>query len=237
MAENAPAAELRRAMVIVAHPDDAEFLCGGFVARLCAEGWEVVYVVATSGDKGTRDQSMTPQGLAATREAEQSAAAGVLGVKECIYLRHPDGFLEITDDLRAQIVHLLRVHRPQLVITWDAYRRGFNHRDHRAIGVATYDAVYPAVRDPLYFPTDVEQGLAPHAVTELLLAGSDQPDYVVDISDHFQTKLEAIYCHTSQITPLSREEFFRVRREHALEDGRQTGVPLAETFRRVTLRG
>lgn len=230
------AEQRRRAMVIVAHPDDAEFLCGGTIARFCAEGWEVTYVVATSGDKGTRDPEMTGERLAAMREAEQSAAAQVLGVRDCIYLRHPDGFLGEGHDLRGEVAHLVRVCRPELVITWDGFRRGFNHRDHRAIGIATYDALYPAVRDPLYYPEDAEAGLESVKVGEILLAGSDQPDYYVDISDHFETKLEAIYCHTSQITPLPHEEFLRVRREQALENGRRSGVPFAEGFRRIVLR-
>jgi LmbE family N-acetylglucosaminyl deacetylase len=226
----------RRAMVIVAHPDDAEFLCGGTIAKLCAEGWEVTYVIATSGDKGTSDPAVTGERLAAIRESEQSAAARALGVRECIYLRHPDGFLENSDALRGEIVHLLRVHRPDTVITWDAYRRGFNHRDHRTVGIAAYDAVFPAARDPLYYAEDQAEGIEPHKVRELLLAGSDQPDYLVEISDYFETKLEAVYCHTSQIEALPREAFLQKRRQQAVDAGRQSGTPFAEAFRRVLLR-
>lgn len=229
-------ARVRRAMVIVAHPDDAEFLCGGTIAKLCAEGWEVTYVVATSGDKGTHDPEMAGEQLARMREAEQRAAARVLGVRECIFLRHPDGFLEESHSFRGQIVQLLRRYRPEMVITWDGFRRGFNHRDHRVVGIAAYDALYPAVRDRLYYPADALEGLEPLKVGEILLAGTDQPDYVVDISDYFETKLEAVYCHTSQIQSLPKEEFMKVRREQALEAGRRTGLPFAESFRRVTMR-
>jgi len=230
------ATEARRAMVVVAHPDDAEFLCAGTVAKLCAEGWEVVYVLATSGDKGTRDPDMTRPRLAAVREAEQLAAAKVLGVNECVFLRHPDGYVETDTELRGEIVHLLRVYRPDLVITWDAYRRGFNHRDHRAVGIATYDAVFPAARDRLYYAHDEMAGLEPQRVPELLLAGSEAPDYFVDISDYLETKLEAVYCHTSQIQPLPKAEFIQQRRQQALDTGRQTGTPLSEAFRRIALR-
>lgn len=238
MAEQATNAanEERRAMVVVAHPDDAEFLCAGTVAKLCAEGWTVYYVVATSGDKGTHDHTLTGEQLSAIREAEQSAAARVLGVADCIYLRHPDGFVEDSTAFRGEIVRLLRQYRPRLVITWDGYRRGFNHRDHRVVGIVTYDALFPAVRDHLYYPKDAEDGLESLKVGEILLAGSDQPDYIVDISDYFERKLEAIYCHTSQIQTLPKEEFMRTRREQALESGRRTGLPFTEAFRRVTLR-
>lgn len=239
MAESADTAaepRARRAMVVVAHPDDAEFLCAGTVAKLCAEGWEVTYVLATSGDKGSSDPEMTSAKLATIREAEQNAAARVLGVREVVFLRHPDGFVETSVEFRGEIVELIRTHRPELVITWEAYRRGFNHRDHRAVGIATYDAVFPAARDPLYYPEHAATGLEAFKVPELLLAGSEQPDYYVDISDYFDTKLEAVYCHTSQIRPLPKEEFMEQRRRQAVEAGLQSGTPFAEGFRRVTLR-
>ncbi|MHB8573844.1 MAG: PIG-L deacetylase family protein, partial [Dehalococcoidia bacterium] len=123
--------EPKRALGIFAHPDDAEFLCGGTVAKLCAEGWDVRYIIATSGDKGTKDLTMTPSKLAEMREAEQTAAGCALGVKECIYLRYPDGFLESDAELRGRLVRLIRRYRPDTVITWDGFRPGFNHRDHR----------------------------------------------------------------------------------------------------------
>ena len=102
------------------------------------------------------------------REAEQTAAGEALGVKECIYLRYPDGFLEHDAELRGRIVRLIRRYRPDTVITWDGFRPGFNHRDHRAIGIATYDALFPAVRDPLYYPDDESDGRAIEPVDEAL---------------------------------------------------------------------
>lgn len=226
----------RKAMVIIAHPDDADFGYAGTVAKLCAEGCEVVYVVVTSGDKGTSDPEMDGSRLAAIREAEQQAAARVLGVRDCVFLRHPDGFVESGEPLRGEIVRLIRIHQPDTVLTWDAYRRGFNHADHRAVGIAAYDAVFPAARDRLYHPEDAEQGLAPHKVRELLLAGSEQPDYFFDVSDYFEAKLDAIYCHTSQIQPLEKSEFRQRRLDQALEAGKRSGTPFAESFRRVLLR-
>lgn len=226
----------KRALGIFAHPDDAEFLCGGTVAKLCAAGWEVRYIVATSGDKGTKDATLTPSRLAELREAEQTAAGCALGVKECIYLRYPDGFLESDVELRGRLVRLIRRYRPDTVITWDGFRRGFNHRDHRAVGIAAYDALFPAVRDPLYYPDDASDGLNYHKVGEILLAGSDQADYFVDISDQLETKARAIYCHTSQIEAAPWDEFFKKYMERAEQNGRSSGVPFSEAFRRVTMR-
>ncbi len=220
------------AMVIVAHPDDAEFLCGGTVAKWCAEGWTVYYVLATSGDKGTHDKALSHQELAAIREQEQRDACNVLGVKEVIFLGHPDGFLQPDVELRGEVVRLLRQYRPDVVITWDGFRSGFNHSDHRAVGIAVRDAVYPAVRDHLYYPNDKEDGLDAHQVNEMLMSGSDDPDYRVDISDHLETKLEAILCHKSQIGGTPEEV-----RKRWTERMRSAGNGRAmESFKRVSIR-
>ncbi|MGE5596828.1 MAG: PIG-L deacetylase family protein [Hyphomicrobiales bacterium] len=236
---SAPTAELPpiqgpgRAMVIVAHPDDAEFLCAGTVAKWCAEGWEMYYVLVTSGDKGTHDPTQHPEKLAAMREAEQRAACRVLGVKDTIFLGYPDGFTGDNAELRGQIVRLLRQYRPDVVITWDAFRHSFNHRDHRNVGTATADAIYPLVRDRLFYPAHEIDGLESHQVNEILLAGSDNPDYVVDITDYWEKKVEAILCHTSQIGGRTREDFLKEREERKKREGPK---PIEERFRRWSIR-
>jgi len=228
-----PIAGPSAAMVIMAHPDDAEFLCGGTVAKWCAEGWDVRYVVITSGDKGTHDESMHPEKLAAMREEEQRAACRVLGVKECIFLGYPDGFTVDEHELRGQIVRLLRLHRPEVVITWDGFRHSFNHRDHRNVGTVTADAIYPLVRDRLFYPRDEEDGLGPHQVNEVLLAGTDNADYVVDITDHWHTKVDAILCHASQIGNRQKSDFIRQREEQIAREGEK---PIEERFRLWSIR-
>lgn len=220
------------AMVIVAHPDDAEFMFGGTVAKWCAEGWTVYYVLVTSGDKGTHDETLGHQELAAIREQEQRDACKALGVKDVIFLGHPDGFLEPTMELRGEIVRLLREYRPDVVLTWDGFRGSFNHSDHRAVGIAVRDAVYPAVRDHLYYPDHKEGGLDAHQVNEMLLGGTDDPDYRVDISAHLETKLNAIVCHKSQIGG-SPEEVRKRWTERMQAAGRGTAM---ESFKRVTIR-
>jgi LmbE family N-acetylglucosaminyl deacetylase len=222
-----------KAMVIMAHPDDAEFVCGGTVAKFCAEGWEVVYVLVTGGDKGTHDMTMHPEKLAAIREEEQREACRRLGVKECIFLGYPDGFTNHDHELRGQIVRLLRIYRPDLVITWDAWRTGFNHRDHRNVGTVVSDAVYPQVRDRLFFPRDEEDGLESHQVNEILLAGAEKADYIVDVTAHWETKLEAILAHSSQIGGRTREDFVKQRAEQVAKEGER---PMEERFRRWSIR-
>ncbi len=219
-------------MVIVAHPDDAEFMFGGTVAKFCAQGWTMYYVLATSGDKGTHDEELSHQELAAIREQEQRDACDVLGVKEVIFLGHPDGFLKPDEELRGEIVRLLRQYRPDVVLTWDGFRQGFNHSDHRAIGIAVRDAIYPAVRDHLYYPSDKEDGLGAHRVNEMLMGGSDEPDYRVDISEHLETKLEAIICHKSQIGGAPDE----IRKRWTARMRSAGGGTPMESFKRVSIR-
>ncbi|MBK6318121.1 MAG: PIG-L family deacetylase [Dehalococcoidia bacterium] len=222
-----------RAMVIVAHPDDAEFMCGGTVAKWCKEGWDVYYVLVTGGDKGTHDDTMHPEKLAAIREEEQRAACRLLGVKECILLGYPDGFTSESAELRGQIVRLLRLYRPDVVITWDAFRGTFNHRDHRNVGQATMDAIYPIVRDRLFYQRDEEDGLASHQVNEVLLAGAADGDYVVDVTDVWEKKVDAILCHTSQIGGRTKEAFLKERAER---EAKEPGKPVEERFRRWSIR-
>ncbi len=222
-----------RAMVIMAHPDDAEFLCSGTVAKWCKEGWDVYYVLVTGGDKGTHDDTMHPEKLAAIREEEQRAACRVLGVKECILLGYPDGFTSESAELRGQIVRLLRMYRPDVVITWDAFRGTFNHRDHRNVGQATMDAIYPIVRDRLFYQRDEEDGLTSHQVNEVLLAGAQDADYVVDITDVWEKKVDAILCHTSQIGERTKETFLKERAER---EAKEPGKPIEERFRRWSIR-
>jgi len=224
----------RHALVIVAHPDDAEFLCGGTVARWCAEGWTVDYVLTTSGDMGSKEEGMTRKKLLSIREKEQRAAARALGVRRCIFLRYPDGYVEDTVELRGKLVREIRRLKPDLVVTWDPFRRGFNHRDHRLTGQAALDAVYPLARNPLGYPEHLEEGLKIHRVNEVLLAGSDQPDYHVDVTKFIDKKMEALSKHESQIGGAPPDELRKRLRARMAQAGKKPGYKLAESFRRLT---
>ena len=220
-------------MAIMAHPDDIDFGSAGSVAKWCSEGWTVYYVLATSGDKGTHDPAFTPQELAATREEEQRAAARVLGVKEVFFLGYPDGFLEPTHELRGQLVRLFRVYKPDVVLTWDGFRPSFNHNDHRNIGIAVRDALFPAVRDRLYFPEHAEEGLDEVRVNEVLLVGSPDPNYFVDVSGFIEKKADAILAHASQVQSHDRDELIKQMRSRGRRPG---GRGLVESFKRIQMR-
>jgi LmbE family N-acetylglucosaminyl deacetylase len=228
-----------RALVITAHPDDAEFMAGGTIARLCDMGLDTTMVVATSGDKGTRDATIRRQELAAMREQEQRAAARILGVRRVIFLGYPDGFLEEDHDLRGQIVRVIRQLRPDIIVTWDGFRPGFNHTDHRAVGRSVRDALYPAAHDPHYYAELADEGIRPWRTAEALFAATDDANFHVDIEPYLERKVDAILCHQSQIEAMPREEMIKRWRERASRDREQrkkTKFALAESFRRVEFR-
>jgi LmbE family N-acetylglucosaminyl deacetylase len=222
----------KRALVVFAHPDDAEFGCAGTVARWAREGTYVVYVAATSGDHGTNDRSLTPERLAAIREEEQVAAARVLGVREVVFLRYPDGGLEDTKDLRGKIVREIRRVRPDVVLTSEPFpRRRFSHRDHRIIGLVTMDACFPYARDHLYYPEHLQEGLETHKVTAVLFWGPEEADVFSDITQTLDVKLRALSCHKSQFNDFAGVAE-RVQGWARLQ-GQAAEVPYAEAFRKV----
>lgn len=223
-------------LVVAPHPDDAEFGAAGTIARWAREGKDIVYVVCTSGDKGTSDPKMTPARLVKIREKEQRAAARALGVREVIFLRYPDQGLEDTPGFRKDIVRAIRQFRPDIVATCDPYRRYVSHRDHRIAGQVTLDAVYPTARDLLAFPDLVEQGFLPHKVKEVFLWGAEEPNFHSDITATFEIKIAALCCHKSQIGNGASPEFVERMKQRCKTLAEGTCYELAEAFYRFELR-
>ena len=224
-----------RALAVYAHPDDADVSCGGTLARWAAGGAEVRVVVCAAGDKGSSNPDVYPAALAERRAGEVAAAAAALGLAGHHLLGHPDGEVENTPGLRAQLVALVRRLRPQVVVCPDptAVFFGssyFNHRDHRQAGWATLDAVAPAAASPHYFP---DAG-PPHQVEAVYLSGTLQPDLWVEITTTIEVKAEALLCHESQLAETG-EWLRQVVHQRAEEGGRLAGVPYAEGFRLLRL--
>ena len=222
------------AMVVVAHPDDAEFMAAGAVAKWANAGSEVTYVVITNGNKGSEDPEMTPSRLAEIREAEQRAAGAILGVRHFAFLGYEDGYLTHTLDLRRDITRLLRLHRPELVICFDPTARFMfdsypNHPDHRASGDATVDAIFPSARDRLTFPELLSDGLGPHKVKQLWMGGSENANVWVDIGETMEQKKEALLAHPSQIGAEVAGFVEQMSRWQATEQP----FEFAESFRRI----
>lgn len=236
---NNGAPELQRVMGIFAHPDDPEFFSGGTFAKWAAEGKHITFVLATSGDKGSSDFAITSDELVEIREREERAAAAQLGVKEVIFLRYPDGELQPTLDLRRQLARLIRLKQPDIVVTNDPTARWYgdhyiNHPDHRAIGDVTLDAVFPAARDHLTFPELYrDEGLMPHKVAKVYLCGPRDPNAKVDVTDHLETKIKALYEHKSQIADM--EAMAKRQRENQDHEFVGDGIRYTESFRVFTL--
>jgi LmbE family N-acetylglucosaminyl deacetylase len=185
---------IKRALCIAAHPDDVEFYCGGIVVMMARRGVVVDLVLATSGDKGSRDVSKSRAKVARIREREQEAAAGVLGIKSVRFLRHPDAELVESLELREEFVREIRATKPDLLLTFDpnvAYRY---HPDHRVVGRVALDAAWPSARDLLTFP---DAG-APHETAEAWCFGGPDPTLEVDVMDALKTKIDARLAHASQ---------------------------------------
>jgi LmbE family N-acetylglucosaminyl deacetylase len=184
----------------MAHPDDPELSCGGTIAQWSAAGDTVHYIIVSCGEKGTWDKDASPFRVAEVREREALAAAQFLGVDKVIFLRHPDGNVELADTLKLELAALIRHLKPHTVVTHDPWRKHF-HPDHRATGFAVIKAIMIS-RDWHFFPFLAEIGLAAHRSEELLFSPSDTPSLIVDVSDTFERKLKAISMHESQLKQL-----------------------------------
>ena len=225
-----------RVMVVTAHPDDSEFGAGGTIARMVKEGREVAYVIATSGNQGSSDRTMTPERLARIREEEQRSAARVLGVAHVTFLGYPDGELEDTRELRRDITREIRRFRPDLLICQNPNRTknlGASHRDHRIAGGAALDCVYPLARDHMAFP-EILAEFEPHKVREIYVMHWENADLVIDITDVMDLKLKALACHVSQVGDFRGVEE-RVRERSAFL-GKGKGYAYAEAFDHIVMQ-
>lgn len=232
------------AMVVMAHPDDAEFSSAGTVAGWVKEGWEVYYVIVADGAGGGPDDATDvgpDQRLlwAEIRKQEQLAAAKVLGVKEVIFLNYPDGQVVPSIELRRDLVRCYRRYKPLRVICQSPERQWFPqmflgryHPDHLAAGQAALAAIYPASQNPWDFPELLAEGLPPHKILEVYISGSPNPNYPVDISATVDLKIAALRAHTTQTGPDFDGMATRVRAMVA-QTGKQYDLAAAEAFHRV----
>ena len=228
-------------LVVGAHPDDNDFGAGATVAKAARQSAEVIYLIATTGQRGSSDENMTPEKLSGIRKKEQEDAAGVLGVREVHFLDYVDG--ELVPDLRLkeQIVKYVRRYKPDIVFTMDPsffyYKNyGFvNHSDHRAIGEATLDACYPLARDLLSFPEHLKAGLNPHKVKDLLLHSfiPENANFYADVTDTFDLKIKALSLHKSQVGDMQGVE--KRIRDRAEAAGKLAGCRYAEAFVRLQM--
>jgi LmbE family N-acetylglucosaminyl deacetylase len=225
-------------MVIVGHPDDADFGPAGAAAAWIEAGAKGWLVCCTSGDAGGEDPDLDPLELARAREVEQRRAAAIVGYAGVTFLHQPDGNLVNDLSLRETLVREIRTFRPDAVFCGDPEvvihgGGGINHTDHRAAAMAAVDAVYPAARNPMAFPSLARNGLAAHRVRRLYLMWSNQPDVWIDVTATADRKIEALRSHASQLH--DAEGVFNRVRGRLAEQGARAGVSAAEAYRLVVL--
>jgi len=228
-----------RALVVVAHADDIEFGAAGTVAKWTAAGSHVTFCIVTDNGSGSDDPNITREQLVATREAEQRAAAAILGVAECVFLGYPDGSIENTLALRRDLVRVMRRARPDLLITMDPSvlflpsNTYINHPDHRAVGHAAIDAVFPTVGNRNIFPELLAEGLEPINISHIWLMLSMETNVIIDTTATFSLKIEALKQHASQFPPDFKPE--EMIGGWDKEAGKKAGFAYAETFRAMKI--
>ena len=228
------------AMSIHAHPDDQDFTVAGTLAKWASSGCRIITVIITDGAAGSNapehaaDYKPT---LASIREQEQLAANEILGIEETVFMRHPDGELEPTVELRKEVTKLIRRHKPDVVITGDPqavfYGSGYiNHPDHRAAAQLALYAAFPSAGSRLLFADLIDEGFEPHNVKRVYIHGSEKPDTWVDIGDTLDTKITALKKHVSQVDTHNVDDWIR---KWAEEEGKEKGLAYAEAYKVMIL--
>lgn len=224
--------EIRKVMVVGAHPDDPEFGCAATIAKWASMGREIHYVLFTSGDKGSHDPQLRPGQVAAMREREQRAAAMALGAQSVTFLHQPDGMLENTMELRRQLCGLIREMQPDVMLAIDPWRRYQLHPDHRAAGQLALDAAW-AAREWYLFPEQLIDR-EPWRLYEVYLYWTDDANHWEDVSEHLERRLQALVHHASQVGDRMENIAERIRKG-AAETGEPQGMQYAEGFHVVRL--
>ncbi len=229
----------QKILVILAHPDDPEFFCGATLARWAKAGHTIHYWLLTCGDKGG-EPGDTPEGLCIKRHAEQNAAAKIIGVKSVQFLDLEDGTLEPSLEMRRKVVRIIRKEKPDVLVTSDPTNlfsgdRYINHPDHRYAGQIVLDAVFPAAGNALFFPELLEkEHLEPHMPSEVWVSLTRDPNVVLDVTDTWEKKIQALKKHQSQIgDPKEFEEHMRSRRT---DDSSEENPKYEEKFRVISYR-
>ncbi len=231
--------EIKRVLVISAHPDDSDFGAAGTIAQWVEKGIDVAYVFCTSGEQGGESSGITKADMPAVRQREQREAAAAVGITDVTFLNYVDGNLEATLGLRKDLVRQIRISQPDRLVcqsperNWD--RIGASHPDHLAAGEAAIQAVYPDARNPFAF-TDLleDEGLQPWRVKEVWVTAFATPDHWVDITATFHLKMKALYAHVSQTA--HNPELENMVREWGVKHAKAAGFAegrIAEAFKIV----
>jgi LmbE family N-acetylglucosaminyl deacetylase len=229
--------DVQRAMVVYAHPDDAEFGLAGTMAKWARAGVEITYCMVTNGASGSDDPNITREKLRDTRYAEQREAATILGVKNCVFLGYEDGYLYPTLEVRRDVARQIRIHKPDVLFTMDPTMRiagdaYVNHPDHIAAGEVALRSINPDASTRNMFPELwQDEKLEPHKPKALFLQSFGGEGVTIDISDVLEIKIKALLAHKSQLFDGAEDMI----RRWAKEIGRSAGYKAGESFRIIRL--
>src|SRR5437868_12938817 len=229
----------RRALVISAHPDDIEFGCAGTTCKWVDEGWDVRYVIATSGQKGVQNARQDPEEFGRIREQESRRAAGICGVTDVTFLGYMDSEVVYGPALLKDLARQFRRHRPHRLVVMDPQSLPtdmfVNHPDHRFVGQAALDMTLTGGTTAAIFPElALEEGSEPwRELEETWIFGPAGGPTAVDITDTVERKLDALQAHASQVGEWDVRRFMK---ERLAERGRPHGFDYAETFRVIDYR-
>ena len=230
--------EIKRILVVMAHPDDCDFGAGGTIAHWTAKGIQVSYCIITNGDQGGEESGIPLEEMPKVRQKEQRDAGRALGVADIQFLNYRDGWLTPTIELRKDIVREIRRAKPDRMViqsperNWD--RIGASHPDHLAAGETAIQAVYPDARNPFAFTDLRAEGFEPWRVREVWVTGSPNPNHFVDITDTFDKKMAALHSHVSQTA--HNKELENMVRSWGERNAESQGLPagrIAEIFKIV----
>ncbi len=231
--------EIKRVLVVMAHPDDCDFGAGGTIAQWSAKGIQVSYCIITNGDQGGEESGIPLEQMAQVRQKEQRDAGAALGVSDIAYLNYRDGWLMPSIELRKEIVKAIRIAKPDRMLVQSPERnweRIFaSHPDHLAAGETAIQAVYPDARNPYAFTDLKEAGIEPWRVREIWMTGSPTPNHFVDITDTFSKKMAALHAHVSQTA--HNKELEKMVREWGERNAQAQGLAagrVAEVFKVIS---
>lgn len=237
--EDPPTVRNGPVIAVFAHPDDAEIAAGGVLAKWAAAGREVHLLILTNGDRGSSDPQRDRTELARVRLAETEAAAAVLGLASARILSTHDGELENHPAVRGAVVRRIREVRAETLLSCDPTSvffedRYYNHSDHRTAGMVALDAAFPGSGNPHFFSEQLGEGLEVQDVNDVWLGWTNEPNHTEDVTVFFQTKIDALAEHASQLAEgiAFFEEFLG---EEAVRAGQEIGVERAEQFRVLDL--
>ena len=234
-----PDSEIKRVLVVMAHPDDCDFGAGGTIAQWTSQGIEVSYCIITNGDQGGEESGIPVEEMAKVRQQEQRDAGKALGVTQITYLNYRDGWLMPSIELRKEIVKAIRIAKPDRMVVQSPERNWeriySSHPDHLAAGETAIQAVYPDARNPFAFPELKAAGLEPWRVREVWITGSPTPNHFVDITETFSKKMAALHAHVSQTA--HNKELENMVRSWGERNAEANGLPqgrVAEIFKVIS---